>query len=146
MFGSVVLLVYSFVLFQLYLIVLKLVYLIQIKKSFIETMNLGCFILCINLFEINIYDSLQILIKVRFFDLCGHKGRVKNRAKAMIYHLPFLHSHTHSHSFHPCDSVILVFVFLRFRSVFRSLSWNAQNLIDHYVIIMWSLERRFGQN
>ena len=76
----------------------------------------------------------------------GHKGRVKNRAKAMIYHLPFLHSHTHSHSFHPCDSVILVFVFLRFRSVFRSLSWNAQNLIDHYVIIMWLLERRFGQN
>ena len=146
MFGSVVLLVYSFVLFQLYLIVLKLVYLIQIKKSFIETMNLGCFILCINLFEINIYDPLQILIKVRFFDLRGHKGRVKNRAKAMINHLPFLHSPTHSHSFHPCDSVILVFVFLRFRSVFRSLSWNAQNLIDHYVIIMWSLERRFGQN
>ena len=64
----------------------------------------------------------------------------------MINHLPFLHSHTHSHSFHPCDSVILVFVFLRFRSVFRSLSWNAQNLIDHYVIIIWSLERRFGQN
>ena len=63
-FGSVVLLVYSFVLFQLYLIVLKLVYLIQIKKLFIETMNLGCFILCINLFEINIYDSLQILVKV----------------------------------------------------------------------------------
>ena len=76
----------------------------------------------------------------------GHKGRVKNRAKAMIYHLPFLHSHTHSHSFHPCDSVILVFVFFRFRSVFSSLSWNAQNLIDHYVIIMWSLERWFGQN
>ena len=76
----------------------------------------------------------------------GHKGRVKNRAKAMIYHLPFLHSLTHSHSFHPCDSVILVFVFFRFRSVFRSLSWNAQNLIDHYVIIMLSLYRRFCQN
>jgi len=145
-FGSVELLVYTFVVFQLYLIVLKLVYLIRIKHLFIEIINLGCFILSVNLFEINIYDPLQILIKVRFIDLCGHKGRVKNRAKAMIYHLPFLHSHTHFHSFHPCDSIILVFVFLRFHSVFRSLSWNAQNLIDHYVIIMWLPERRFGQN
>ena len=44
----------------------------------------------------------------------GHKGRVKNRAKAMIDHLPFLHSQTHFYSFHSCDSVILVFVFLHF--------------------------------
>jgi len=63
-FGSVELLVYTFVVFQLYLIVLKLVYLIRIKHLFIEIINLGCFILSVNLFEINIYDSLQIHIKV----------------------------------------------------------------------------------
>jgi len=57
-FGSVELLVYTFVVFQLYLIVLKLVYLIQIKHLFIEIMNLGYFILSVNLFEINIYDPL----------------------------------------------------------------------------------------
>jgi len=73
-FGSVELLVYTFVVFQLYLIVLKLVYLIQIKHLFIEIINLGCFILSVNLFEINIYDPLQILIKVRFIDLCGHSS------------------------------------------------------------------------
>ena len=32
----------------------------------------------------------------------------------MIDHLPFLHSQTHFYSFHSCDSVILVFVFLHF--------------------------------
>jgi hypothetical protein len=57
-FGSVELLVYTFVVFQLYLIVLKLVYLIRIKDLFIEIMNLGCFILFVNLFEINIYNPL----------------------------------------------------------------------------------------
>lgn len=76
MFGSVELLVYTFVVFQLYLIVLKLVYLIRIKHLFIEIMNLGCFILSVNLFEINIYDSFQIPIKVRFFDLCGPRAEI----------------------------------------------------------------------
>ena len=54
-------------------------------KSFIETMNLGCFILCINLFEINIYDSLQIPIKVRFFDLCGHKKNPARKCRVLIF-------------------------------------------------------------
>ena len=57
----------------LYSIVIKLVYLIEIQKLFIEIKNLACFILCVNLFKINSCNPLQIGVKVRFFDLRGHK-------------------------------------------------------------------------
>lgn len=85
MFGSVELLVYTFVVFQLYLIVLKLVYLIRIKHLFIEIMNLGCFILSVNLFEINVYDSLQIPIKVRFSTFVVTKRTQRESAGFFVF-------------------------------------------------------------
>ena len=69
---------------------------------------------------------------------------MKNRAKAMIDHLPFLHSQTHFYSFHSCDSVILVFVFLRFRYIslfILECSKFNRSLYDYFVVTraeIWS--------
>ena len=64
----------------------------------------------------------------------------------MIDHLPFLHSQTHFYSFHSCDSVILVFVFLHFLYIslfILECSKFNRSLYDYFVVTRTEIWSKF---